>query len=270
MRRDARHRSATPLSRLARAALAAALLAANAGCGGHAHPRTSAPPGDQVALARKAIAARDWGEAQPLLKGYLERDASGEQAGEAHYLLGLIAFETKEWPSAVTEFSIVINQFGDSPHVPDARYYLGLSYWKQARPSDFDQDHTRRALGEFDRFLALYPDHPRAEEVRRARHESRDRLARKDYENGRLYYKLGYYEPARFYCQEVQKNYPDSSWAPRAALLEARTWAKQQKWSEAQAVLEKLLATPPGGEVEREARRLLEEVHRQAAAPERS
>src|SRR5262249_33886284 len=147
---------------------------------------------------------------------------------------------TKEWPSAVTEYLIVINQFADSPFVPDARYYLGLSCWNESRPSPYDQDYTQRALTEFERFLELYPDHPRAEEVRRARAQARDRLAKKDYENGRIYLKLSQLDPALFYFRQVQSLYPESNWVSWAKLGEASVYVKRERWDDAEPVLEGL------------------------------
>jgi outer membrane protein assembly factor BamD len=126
-----------------------------------------------------------------------------------------------------------------------------------------------RSMTEFDRFLELYPDHPRAEEVRRARAEAQDRLARKDFENARLYYKMAQYGPALFYAREVQKSYPTSPWSARAMLLEAKALVKESKREEARSVLERLLASPPGGETEREARELLDDIRRQGPAAAR-
>jgi outer membrane protein assembly factor BamD len=220
------------------------------------------PPADQVSLARMAFERKDYSEAEGLLKGYLDFNPAGLDAGEAHFMLGMIYYRRKEWPSSATEFSIVVNQFGADDRVPDARYHLGLSYWKQARPSPYDQEYTVLALSEFDRFLSLYPDHPRAEEVLEARNEARQRLARKAFENGNLYLKLGYYEPARYYFRQVQREFPDTSWSFEAALGEAKTWVKQREWQKAGDVLRRLLNETPPKHVERQARKLLGEIER--------
>jgi outer membrane protein assembly factor BamD len=246
--------------------LLAAALAAG-GCGRAASkPRTDLPAADQMTLGQRAIEDGDNYEAQQLLKGYLEREPSGERADEAHYLLGLSFFRTGEWPSAATEFVIVVNQFADSPRVPDAQYHLGLAYWKQARGAAFDQDYTRLALGQFDRFLSIYPDHPQAGEIRGLRAQAEGRLAKKDYENGRLYLKMGFLDAARFYFREVQKSYPGTEWAQRSVLGEARSWIKAKRWAQAVPPLEALLAVSPPEPIAAEARRLLAEAQRGAGA----
>jgi outer membrane assembly lipoprotein YfiO len=251
----------THSSRLASGLIIALALAAG-GCGGSAGipMESEPPPADQISLARVAIEKRNLTEAESLLKGYLDYNPAGLDAGEAHYLLGMIYFRRKEWPSSATEYSIVVNQFGSDDRVPDARYHLGLSYWKQARPAPYDQEYTIRALTEFDRFLSLYPDHPQAEEVLTSRNEARGRLARKAFDTGNLYLRLGYLDPARYYFRQVQTEFEDTEWAFEAALGEARTFVKEKDWIRAQDVLMRLLDAEPPGRVARNARSLLEEV----------
>jgi outer membrane protein assembly factor BamD (BamD/ComL family) len=87
---------------------------------------------------------------------------------------------------------------------------------------------------------------------------TRARLAKKAYDNGRIYAKLGYYTPARSYFQVVQREFPDTPWNAWALLGEAQSWAKQKYWEEANAALERLAATdpPPPDEVANEAKKL--------------
>jgi outer membrane protein assembly factor BamD len=246
--------------------LAAAVALGAAGCG---HPlkgaRPDLPAADQMTLGERAIENGENYDAQQLLKGYLEREPSGEKADEAHYLLGLSFFRTSDWPSAATEFVIVTNQFADSPRVPDAQYHLGIAYWKQARGAAYDQDYTRLALNQFDRFLSIYPDHPKVEEIRQLRAEAEGRLAKKDYDNGKLYLKMGFLDAARFYFREVRRQHPGTSWAHEAWLGEARSWMKEGRWAEATSALEALQAQDPPAPIADEARRLLAEVQRRAA-----
>ena len=65
---------------------------------------------------------------------------------------------------------------------------------------------TRRAIAQWDRFLQMYPDHPKAEEGRATRLEGRARLAEKALKNGNLYVTLKHWGPARFYFDMVMKD----------------------------------------------------------------
>lgn len=244
-----------------RAAAVAALLWWAAGCGsGGPSIDPVARPADQMSVARAAVERKDYRKAEELLKGYLDLNPVSREAGEAHYLLGIVHYRRGEWPLAATEFAILINQFPDDSRVPDGRFHLGLSFWRQARPAPYDQEYTKRALSEFERFLALYPDHPRAADAQTWRDEARGRLARKAYDNGRLYYKLGYYEPARLYLVEVREKYADTEWFPLSLLLESKCFAKEENWQRSREVAQELLAIEPRADVAREARHLVEEA----------
>jgi outer membrane protein assembly factor BamD len=231
-------------------------------------PNVEMPSGDIVAYGKASFERHEYSDAIEFFKGYVQREPTGDKADEAHYYLGLCYFHTSEWPSAATEFQIVINEFSGSQFVPDSHYYLGLSYWKEARPPSYDQDYTHRAIDEFERFIQLYPDHPRLEEVKRARAEGRSRLAHKAYENGRIYAKLGYYAPARSYFQVVENEFPDTPWNGQAILAEAQAWAKQKYWEESNAALERLAALnpPPSEDILSEAKKLSSYVKGRLAA----
>jgi len=249
--------SRSPVRRLGLLVFLAASLLVSCAHAPH-KPRPEMPNGDIVNYGKASYERHEYADAIEFFKGYVTREPTGEKADEAHYYLGLCYFHTSEWPSAATEFLIVINEFSGSSFVPDSHYYLGLSYWKEARPSSYDQDYTHLALGEFERFIELYPDHPRLEEVKRARAEARSRLAKKAYDNGHIYAKLGYYEPARHYFQVVENEFADTPWIGQAILGEAQAWAKQKYWEESNAALERLAALnpPPSEEVTSEARKL--------------
>lgn len=215
-----------------------------------------------MSLARAAVERKDYRKAEELLKGYLDLNPVSREAGEAHYLLGIVHYRRGEWPLAATEFAILINQFPDDPRVPDGRFHLALSFWRQSRPAPYDQEYTKRALSEFERFLALYPDHPRAADAQKWLDEARGRLAKKAFDNGRLYFKLGYYEPARLYLAEVREKYADTEWFPHSLLLESKCFAREGKWAESRVVAQELLALEPRDDLAREARHMVEEADR--------
>src|SRR5262245_1640813 len=162
--------SHSPAARRAGGALALALglvallgLAAS-GCGSASRPVAAATPQDQLRLAQLRYDRREYLESIELAKGYIQFHAGASDLDEAHFLLGMCYVQRKEWPLAAGEFLIVTSEFPDSPRAGDAHYWLAMSYWRQARGPSFDQDYTRRAIAQWDRFLQLFPDHPKAEE----------------------------------------------------------------------------------------------------------
>jgi outer membrane protein assembly factor BamD len=250
--------SGRALARLVPAALLAAALAA--ACASVDRPLAPATPEDQLRIARLRYDNRDYAEAITLLNGYIQYRPDAADLDEAHFLLGMAHVQRKEWPLAAGEFVVVTSDFPDSPRLPDAHYWLGLSYWRQSRAAPYDQDPTRRALSQWQRFLALYPDHPRAAEARGYQLEGRSRLAEKALRNGRLYLTLKQYGPAIIYFDEVIEEFPDTRWVDWARVGRAEALRGQKKTSEARLGLEQALPGLKDPEARAKAEELLRKL----------
>jgi outer membrane protein assembly factor BamD len=258
-------RAAKTLRLLLLAVLALAPVAA--GCAGVNRPLAPATPADQLRLARLRYERNDYTEAISLLQGYIQYRAEAADLDEAHFLLGMCHVHRKEWPLAAGEFVVVTSDYPDSPRLADAHYWLGVSHWRQARGAPYDQDPTRRALAQWQRFLTLYPDHPRAEEARRFQLEGRTRLAEKALRNGRLYITLKQYGPALFYFDEVVDDYPDTKWVDEARVGRAEALRGQGRLDEARAALDAALPGIKDPEARDRARELLRRLPAAAPAP---
>ncbi len=252
---------------LARLALLAGLVLAPlaAGCAGINRPLAPASAADQLRLARLRYERNDYTEAISLLNGYIQYRAEASDLDEAHFLLGMCHVQRKEWPLAVGEFVVVTSDYPDSPRLADAHYWLGLSHWRQARGAPYDQDPTRRALAQWQRFLTLYPDHPKAEEARRHQLAGRTRLAEKALRNGRLYITLKRYGPALVYFDEVVRDYADTKWVDAARVGRAEALRGEGKLAEARLALDEALPLLRDPEARDRAQELLRK--RPAAAP---
>ncbi len=161
--------------------------------------------------------------------------------------------QQKAWPLAAGEFVVVTSDYPDSPRLPDAHYWLGVSYWKQARLPKYDQDPTRRALGQWNRFLQLYPEHPRADEARAMQQEGRDRLAEKTLLNAQLYITLHQWQPALYYFEDILREYPESKWTEWARLGRGEALGGMRRQDEARAQLEDVRDTAKDGAVRKRA-----------------
>ena len=160
------------MKRLLSAAFLFALLASGCATGG-GRPLAPAASNDQLRVAKQRYEQKDYTEAIELLKGYIQFQSGASDLDEAHFLLGMCYVKRQEWPLAATEFSILSTDFQDSQRFADAQYWLGVSYWKQSRSAPYDQDMTRRAIAQFDRFLSLFPDHPQVDRAARSDHRRR-------------------------------------------------------------------------------------------------
>jgi outer membrane assembly lipoprotein YfiO len=238
-----------------------AVLLAGCATGGH-RPLAPAAGPDQLRVAKLRYDEHQYADAIELLKGYLQFQTGAPDLDEAHFLLGMSYYKREEWPLAGTEFQLLITDFADSPRLGDAHYWLGMAYWKQSRPAPYDQDMTRRAMAQFDRFLTLFPDHPQAHEIKQLRLTARDRLAEKANRNGRLYLKLHYWDPARYYFALVRSDYPETRWAERSLAGQAAALMGLRRMEEARALLEAGLPTLTDPEARHAADEVLKKLGR--------
>lgn len=246
----------------ARRHLVAALLGlvVLSGCAGADRPLAPASPQDQLRIAKLRYENNDYTEAIALLTGYIQYHSEASDLDEAHFLLGMCHVHRKEWPLAASEFVTVTSEYPDSPRLPDAHYWLGLAYWRQARPATYDQDPTRRALAQWQRFLGLYPEHPRAAEAKQLQLEGRARLAEKAVKNGRLYLVLKQYGPAIVYFDEVLREYADTKWVDWARVGRGEALRGQGKVAEARAALDEAMPGLKDAEARKRAEELLKKM----------
>jgi len=200
---------------------------------------------DTYQIAVDAAARGDYLFAIEAFRRVTAQQPLGEFADDA--LLGLADAHraTKDFASADEEYRQLVTDYPRSPLVPDAEYKLGLSMSEQSLPASLDQEMTKTAITQFERLIANCPESPLVPDARTRVAELRSRLAEKDYESAMLYFTLGSPEAARIYLESVASGYPDTVWARKALLEEARSFAREGATESAATTYRRLLDLYP-------------------------
>ncbi len=208
------------------------LVVAAAGCGGSLR---EAQVGGVASFerAKEAYDREDWFDAIADFKAYVEQFPGTDKTDDALFYLGESYFRAKDYALASGQYDRLIRDFPTSSFHPDAIFQLARCDDLQSNPAPLDQAETERAIGRYRDFLALYPEHARAQEARRRLEALTDRLAEKRWRNGRLYYRLKQYDAADHYLRDVIETYPGSRWSHEARLLLADALAKREREREA-------------------------------------
>jgi len=151
--------------------------------------------GVQLKLADAFMAEDEYYRAITEYKKFLFLFPDSDKAAYASFRIGLAYYRGQEYESAVQSFATVKNKYGESGYAAESGYFEGLSYWKLGRfdraEAIFEQVVTQapgsphaplallgKSLVSFDgknldglregltRFLAIYPEDPRAGNVR--------------------------------------------------------------------------------------------------------
>ena len=231
-----------------RLVLAAAGLAALAGCAASTVPAVHSEP-ERLAVARQALAKREYNVALDLLKTYVANNAGGAEVDQAVYLLGQTYLGMKEYASAAVEFERLLRDYPESDSSGSGAFRLGEAYWGQSRSADYDQEFTIKAIEQWQSYRRGYPGHWLNAEAERRAGEGRARLASKLERTATLYLKLGRYEPSKRYFERIRNEFADTPQIADAELGLALVARKEGRREEAIATFREVEAHWPGHKV---------------------
>jgi outer membrane protein assembly factor BamD len=166
---------------------------------------------------------------------------SSEYVDDAQYWLGMTYFENKEYDQAITEFDYLIRNFPTSAFLEQAHLNRAKAHLHKAPHYSKDPTEINRAIRLFDQFLTQFPNSAHTNEVRGLILEARNRLARKELENGKLYVRIGKEEAALLYFNYVVTTYPEADVSGEAAYQAAAIYEKRAQYEQALTLLRPLL-----------------------------
>ncbi|MBZ0266198.1 outer membrane protein assembly factor BamD [bacterium] len=151
-------------------------------------------------------------------------------ADSAQYILAESHFEMKEYITAAAEYERTVVQYPQSHLAESALYKLGESFYKLSPKFSLDQTYTNKAINGFQLFIEDFPTSDRVEDAQDKIFELRQKLARKEFRNGRLYSIMKEPTAARIYYQLVMDNYYDTEYAALSQFYIAKTYEQQEDW----------------------------------------
>ncbi len=184
----------------------------------------------------------------------------------AQYYLAMSYYLDKEYYLAAAEFERVVNNYPGSDFVDDSQYMAGLCYFKSSpKNSGLDQDELTRALEALNDFVTDYPESELVDDARETIKVGMDRLAKKRYQNGRMYFRLGYYKSAGIYFQSVIDEHTDSNWGAQSLYYLAEIELKRKNYSDAKEKFNNFLVVYPEHELTQKAQKKLAEAEEKIA-----
>lgn len=148
---------------------------------------------------------------------------------ECLYMLAMSTYNVRDYESASAYFRKYYQSYPRGTYVQHARYYSGLSLYKQAPDARLDQTYTHDAIAELQQFLDAYPTTELKEQTQDMIYLLQDKLVEKEYLSAKLYFDLGTYrlnslhggsnyEACIVTAQNALKDYPFATEARREEL----------------------------------------------------
>ncbi len=216
-------------------------------CGGARQgDETVLPAPEQMAKCRELVSKKKWAQASTELSKMVLNYPGYPAVDTAQLMLGLSYFQQELYLLAGEEFKKIVRNFSASPLACQADFYAAWSQLALApKNAAYDQKDAAEAVEGFRNFLEEWPACAYADSARPFLALALDRLAKKDFSIGRLYFKMGSYEAARIYLQSVIDEYSESNYGPEALYLFAFSLEKEKKFAEARAKFEAFLSLYP-------------------------
>lgn len=245
--------------------VALGLLTLLFGCG-PGPPKAKLDAEDQFLLAKQKFDDRKYLDAQTEFQKLIWNFPGSDYVDEAQYYLAECFFGQEDYQSAIHEYTRLLRNYSQSPFVDDAQYKVGVSYYKQILPAPLDQDNTHKAIRELQTFLEDYPNSEYVPEAEKYLLSARTRLAQKEYLNGQLYYKMGAYDSAIIYFEELLKSYSDTKWADDVQFAIGECQRRQKKWEQAIESYQKVLEMSSSKKLVQRAQKRIDKIEKELAA----
>ncbi len=187
-----------------------------------------------------------------------------EYADDAQFHLGESYFRRREYILAASEYQTLVNTMTGSEWIPAAQFQLSMSYVNLSPEYYLDQDYTINAIDELQTFVEFFPTHEKVPEAERMIRELTEKLAKKEYENARLYMRLEYYRAATRYFDIVMERYHDTPFAELSHIGKVEALIQRGRYEEADEAVRQFLRqypdSPHRGRAENFQRRIASEL----------
>jgi len=161
----------------------------------------------------------------------------------ALYFLAEAHYKNEDYITAAYEYERVYSDYPSSRFVAEAQYKKALCYYQESPKASLDQENTRLALDEFNRFIDNFPQNPLIEEAQKRIDGLREKLAYKEYLAAETYRKMKSsesLEAALLYYNEIIGQYPRSVWVDDATFGIGQVHMRRKEYAEAAEVFRQL------------------------------
>jgi len=149
----------------------------------------------------------------------------GTTRGERiNYYQAYCYYEQSDYLLAAHYFQRFAKNYPNSRDAEETLFMSAFCKYKLSPRYSLDQTTTYEAIAEFQTFLNRYPNTSRKNESNKYIDALRAKLAKKDFEIARLYYKMDEFEAAVMCFRNVIKNYPNSIYVEDASYYIVRSY----------------------------------------------
>lgn len=161
-------------------------------------------------MAMEYYESEDWNKALTLIEDILPLYKGTSKGEQLLYRFAYCHYNLKDYILAGYYFRNFTQVFGNSELEEEAAFRSAECYYLDSPRSSLDQSSTKNALSELELFIIKHPHSKYVAVARDLKKTLNNKLAKKQYNNAKLYYHLGYYKSAITAFNSCLQNYPYS------------------------------------------------------------
>ncbi len=209
------------------------MILALSGCGGKQAIKEQPPCEQRYSAAKTKFDEHKYEQAKAILQEILYRCSGSATTPDILYYLGLSDYYLEKYDQAEYHFRDLVRDYHTHALAEPAQFMIGRTLLAQSRSPDRDQSEAQKALEEFQGFLEDHPTGTYADSARFYIVEARDKMAQKEFQAGKLYFRLQEYKAASIYFRTVLDDFSDTKWMQPACYELASSLFREGKKDEA-------------------------------------
>ncbi len=203
-------------------------------------------------VGARAFEEGEWSDAIAAFERHLNQAPGHARNADARILLARAHVERREYILGAAEFERFLQLHPNHGMAPEASIGACRAYEALSPIPPRDQTYTRRARDACAETVRQFQGLNVAAEAEAIRFRMVERLAEREYEEGRFYQRRGGHDSAILVFEDVVRRYPDTRWAPVALLAIYRSYQALGWTEEAMEEADRLLRFYPDSDPARE------------------
>jgi len=205
-------------------------------------------------MGQQAYESGDWSGAVDALERHLSQGTGHVRNPEARMMLASAHVERREYILGAAEYERFLQAHPNHGSAPEASIGACRAYEALAPIAPRDQTYTRRARDACFETVQQFRGLNVALEAEQIRFRMVERLAEREYQEGRFYQRRGGHDSAIVVFEDVVRRYPETRWAPMALLAIHNSYSALGWAEEASEEADRLLRLYPDSDAARELR----------------
>ena len=166
--------------------------------------------------------AGDFYKAQTLYEMAIPAYRGKVEAEDIFFNYAYTHYNVQQYMLASHYFKNFAQTFGNSPKKEEADYMSAYSHYQMSPAHNLDQTNSEKAIEAFQLFMNTYPESERVKECNELIVGIREKMEKKAYDEGKLYFDLKRYNSATTSLANMLKDFPETDKAAEVRYLIAK------------------------------------------------